>query len=611
MTGTDEAGPPARRPSLRRLPDLALRAVRLVWKAARGELLAYVALQTSSAAGIGVQLLLGRRVLAVVVAGSTAHRSLGDVAPELLGLAAVTAALGFAGAALAERRQILSELVERHVQGQIIDAVSDVDLAAFEDATFHDRLRRARVNAATRSWEVTYALVTLSSGLTGLVALGAVLTGIEPLVLPLVLVSYVPLALATGRNSRASYEFAYEMTAADRERTYLSEVLTGKAEAKEIRLFDLSAFLRRRYDDLYARRIAELRRVVRRRLRRALLATGGNSIVTIVALGALLQLTLSGRISPADAGVAAVALQQLAYRLRAINSSTASLHECSLFLDDLISFLDLRTTIQAERPTGPAPASFRRLALDDVSFVYPGTTRAVLSGVSLEIGGGDIVALVGRNGSGKTTLAKILCGLYQPTSGRILWDGTDVAGADPAELRRGITAIFQDFVHYDLPARDNIALGDHRRADDMAAVHRAAALAGVDRLLSGLPDGYGTRLSRSYAGGTELSIGQWQRVALARAFFRDAPFLVLDEPTAALDAEAEYELFERIRALQQGRAVLLISHRFSSVRSADRIYVLEKGAVAESGSHAELMARQGRYAEMFTLQASAYLDEVE
>jgi ATP-binding cassette subfamily B protein len=227
------------------------------------------------------------------------------------------------------------------------------------------------------------------------------------------------------------------------------------------------------------------------------------------------------------------------------------------------------------------------------------------------LGGDDVVALVGRNGSGKTTLAKILCGLYQPTSGRILWDGVDVAGADPAELRRGITAIFQDFVHYELTARDNIALGDHGRADDLAAVGRAAAMAGVDRLLAGLPEGYETRLSRSFEGGTELSVGQWQRVALARAFFRDAPFLVLDEPTAALDAEAEYELFEKIRALQRGRAVLLISHRFSSVRSSDRIYVLDNGAVVESGSHDELIRQNGRYAEMFTLQASAYVDRIE
>jgi ATP-binding cassette subfamily B protein len=306
--------------------------------------------------------------------------------------------------------------------------------------------------------------------------------------------------------------------------------------------------------------------------------------------------------------VAAVAVQQMGARLRALDGSAGNLHECSLFLDDLVTFLELRVVVVAERPGDPAPASFRRLAVEHVSFVYPGTSRPVLSDVSLEIGGDEVVALVGTNGSGKTTLAKILCGLYTPSSGRVLWDGTDVARCDPAQLRRGVAAIFQDFVHYELSGHDNVGLGDVARIDDLAAIRRAAELAGADEAITLLPEGYETRLSRAYDGGAELSIGQWQRVALARAFFRDAPFLVLDEPTAALDAEAEHELFESLRALQRGRAVLLISHRFSSVRSADRIYLLDQGRVAEAGTHDELLALGGRYAELFTRQASAYVD---
>ncbi|MEO5679854.1 MAG: ATP-binding cassette domain-containing protein, partial [Acidimicrobiales bacterium] len=197
---------------------------------------------------------------------------------------------------------------------------------------------------------------------------------------------------------------------------------------------------------------------------------------------------------------------------------------------------------------------------------------------------------------------------YAPTSGRVLWDDLDVAGCDPDQLRRGVTAIFQDFVHYELSARENVGLGDSDRADDLAGIREAARLAGADDFLAGLPTGYQTRLSRAYEGGAEMSIGQWQRIALARAFFRDAPLLVLDEPTAALDAEAEHQLFDSIRALQRGRAVLLISHRFSSVRSADRIYVLEGGRVAETGTHGDLMGHEGLYARMFRLQAAAYLE---
>jgi ATP-binding cassette subfamily B protein len=606
--GTAPDGPPTQlRLSPLRLPGQVVRAFRLVWEAARPELTACIAVQVLSGVGVALQLLLGRNVLAAVVADEGGE--LRDVLPDLVGLAVVTAALGFGAALLRERQRILSELVERHVHGQIIDVVADVDLEAFESASFHDRLRRAKVHATDRSWQAVFGLLNLLSGLAGLAGLAVVLVAVEPVVLPLVLVAGLPLWLATIRNGRATYDLAVEMTAADRERTYLQEALTGRVEAKELRLFSLTAFLRRRYDDLYARRIGELRRVARLRMRRSLLANAGATVVTLLGVGLLVQLALTGRLAPADAGVAAVAVQQLGTRLRGLDASAGSLHECSLFLDDLVTFLDLRVAAAADRPTGAGPLSFSRLSVDGVGFVYPGTTDPVLRDVSLEIGDGEVVALVGRNGSGKTTLAKILCGLYAPTTGRVLWDGVDAATCDPAQLRKGVTAIFQDFVHYELTARDNVAVGDSDRADDLEGIRRAARLAGADDLLAGLPAGYQTRLSRSYEGGADLSIGQWQRVALARAFFRDAPLLVLDEPTAALDAEAEHQLFEGIRSLQQGRAVLLISHRFSSVRSADRIHVLEGGRLVETGSHEDLVRRGGPYAEMFALQASAYVDD--
>jgi ATP-binding cassette subfamily B protein len=307
--------------------------------------------------------------------------------------------------------------------------------------------------------------------------------------------------------------------------------------------------------------------------------------------------------------VAAVALQQLGGRVRSLDTSAGGLQQSSLFLHDVMSFLAIPVAPPEDSVAPPKPDPFSGLVVDGLGFTYPGTDRPVLEDVSLEIGAGEIVALVGDNGSGKTTLAKLLCGLYTPTAGRVLWDGEDVADHDPRAVRRRVAAVFQDFARYELTGHDNIGLGDIDRFDDVDAVRAAARVAGADERLSSLSQGYATRLSRAYEGGEELSIGEWQRVALARAFFRDAPFLVLDEPTASLDARSERDLFVAMRSLQQGRAVLLISHRFSSVRSADRIYVLDHGRLIESGSHDELMLQEGRYAELFTLQAAAYLGD--
>lgn len=602
----DAAGPGMRRISPLHLPGVIGRALRLVWAGARHELLVCVGIQVLSGLGLTLQLLVGRQVIDAVV--NDTRQQLDDLLPELVGLGVITALLGFGAAALGERQGIVSELVERHVQNQIIDVVSDVDLAAFETPAFHDRLRRAKVNAADRSWQAAFGVTSLLSGISGVLGLAVVLVSIQPLILAVVFAAGAPLWIATARNGRASYAFAYAMTAADRERAALQSVLTGQAEAKEIRLFELAPYLRSRYDRLYGLRIARLRSVARQQMRRSLVANAGTTTVTLLAVGVLVQLALTKRITAADAGVAAVAVQQMGSRLRTLNGSAGSLYECSLFLDDLVTFLGLRDAVAADRPNEPAPASFRRLVVDDVSFTYPGTTRPVLTDVSIEIGAGEVVALVGTNGSGKTTLAKILCGLYAPSAGRVLWDDQDVGECDQSQLRRAMAAIFQDFVHYELTARDNVGLGDSDRIDDLDAIRQAARLAGADDAVARLPEGYDTRLSRAYEGGAELSVGQWQRVALARAFFRDAPFLVLDEPTAALDADAEHELFESLRTLQRGRAVLLISHRFSSVRSADRIYLLDKGRVTEAGTHGELMALDGRYAELFNRQASAYLN---
>jgi ATP-binding cassette subfamily B protein len=317
-------------------------------------------------------------------------------------------------------------------------------------------------------------------------------------------------------------------------------------------------------------------------------------------LGAL----ATGRLALPAAAAAILAVRFVSSSLNQLFRSIGSLFESAAFLSDLEDFVTGRHQLDQAAPAIPPLQD--RIRIEQVGFRYPGAAVAALADVELEIGAGEIVALVGENGSGKTTLAKLIAGLYQPTAGRIVWDGVDTSELDPTAVRRQISVIFQDFVHYQLSALDNIGLGDPDHAEDLAAARAAAERAGALEYLEQLPNGLSTVLSKEYTGGQDLSGGQWQRVALARALRKPSSLVVLDEPTASLDPKSEARLFDDIRSTLQGRAGLLISHRFSSVRLADRIYVLERGRVIETGRHDELVAQGGRYAELFRLQAAAY-----
>jgi ATP-binding cassette, subfamily B, bacterial len=591
----------------RDLPELLLDSLKLVWSAGRNTFILTSALSLLTAAGIAVQLFVGKAVLEEVL-GAGESVSFSDLVPVLAALVGVTVALDLARAVQAEQSRVLGELVGRSALDRVMDVSTRIDLLAFESPDFYDRLQRARAQGQFRALQTVNGLLGMVGASVAAVGIIAALATLQPLLVPFIVVGYLPLWVVASLNTRDLYRFAHDMTPNERQRHYLQNVLMGRNAAKEVRSFNLARFLRGRYDTLYDERISELRSLARRRTGRSLLGSVASSGVTVATIGTLSYLYVSDRMTLAATGAAVFGLYQLAGQLRGLHMSATSLYEATLFIRDYASFLTLEPAVDGARPSRPAPAGFERLAAEEVSFTYPESTQPAVDGVSLKIRRGEVVALVGENGSGKTTLAKMLAGLYLPDAGRILWDDADLAEVDPEELRRSVAVIFQDFEKYLLPARENVGLGRNERIDDVEAIVAAAERADADDFLSTLPEGYETMLGREFAGGFDLSVGQWQRVALARAFFRDAPFVILDEPTAALDARAESRLFERMRELLEGRSVVLISHRFSSVRSADRIYVLHEGRVVEQGSHEELMERGGLYAELFSLQARAYLD---
>lgn len=593
---------------LTKLPTLVRAALRMVWAAARREFMWNAVSQGVGAVALAGQVLVSRELIDALL--QLDDTGFGEVVPWLVALAALNAVVAFANQARIEQQVIMSELVSRHAMDQVLRAATSVDLVAFESPEFHNRLLRAQINASSRPVQMANGVLGALSALITMAGIGVALLLIEPLFLVALLAAYVPVWVATAKASRVGYRFSLEQTERDRERGYLATILARKEEAAEIRSFDLSGYLRGRYDELYRRRVLDLRAMVRRRMRLGLLGAMVTAMLNAGAIALLVWFVSSGRLELAEAGAAAGAILLFAQRLNVLASSATALYESSLFIEDFTTFVDEMPQLEAAAAGDAPPAeSFGTLELNDVTFSYPSRPEPVVRGVSMRIERGQVIALVGENGSGKTTLAKLLAGLYRPSSGSISWDGVDTASFDAHALQQSVGVIFQDYAKYMLSAWANIGVGAHHRMGDLDSVLAAAERASARGFLEALPKGFDTRLGAQYFGGSDLSIGQWQRVALARAFFRDAPFLILDEPTAALDPRSEADLFDNIRDLYDGRTVLLISHRFSTVRSADRIYVLDHGQVAEQGDHDSLMAAGGLYAELFTLQANAYLGQ--
>jgi ATP-binding cassette subfamily B protein len=594
----------------RRLPLLIAQAVRLAWQAGRADTTVTIALNLGAGVFTAFGLLATTGVLTALFAAGPTPDRVRDALPSLLLVGVATAlragfqlAAGWAQARLEPR-------IDRIVETRMYELTTAVQLAALDDSDFLDDMKRADGRGMAAAPMVVRSAVDVLTGLVGLMAAAGTLGVLHPLLLPLLLLTALPEGWASVRAARMRYLTMLTLVSSNRRKWILSDLMADRRHAAEVRSFTMRGFLLGEYGVIATyQRDVELdlaRRQAVARLFGDVLQ--GTAIAGVY--GALGLMLWSGSVPLAVAGTAVLAIRTGQTSLANLVYAVNRCYEEGLYFGDYLGFCseaERRIPGSSGPAAAPAPDGFERIVVDDVTFTYPGAENTSLNGVSIEVRRGEIVALVGENGSGKTTLARILAGLYAPDAGEVRWDGLSLRDVAPEELRRRIAVIAQEYTHWPMTARQNITMGLERDGD--RAVDRAAVASGADEVVAGLPHGYDTLLDRRFAGGEELSGGQWQRLAVARGFYRDAPLLICDEPTAALDARAEHALFHRIRTHADGRTVLLITHRLASVRHADRIYVLDHGKVIEHGGHAVLMALGGLYAELYDLQASAYRPE--
>jgi ATP-binding cassette subfamily B protein len=590
-----------RRAALRNVPPV----LRLVWDAAPAVVASGIVLRLLSALIPVAMLAISKFIIDIV-----ASRHSGAIPIQMWWLLAAEFLLAslnqLLGRSIDYTDARLADEFTREVSLRVIRHSTELDLASFEDPGFHDMLERARQQATDRIGMLNAMGRLLLQSIT-LISLSVGVVFYSPWVFLLLVICVVPAFIGESHFAFLGYALAHEITPVRREVDYLRIIGTSKENAKEVKLFGLGGHLLQRYTELTSDIIRKNIKLTRRRL------GWGSAFAVIGSIGYygsyvfLVWQAMRGRITVGTLIFLTGAIAASSTQLQGVFSLFSHISDQALFLTDLVEFLKVRPKIQSRANALPAPRSIQEgFEFRNVSFHYPGGTQLVLKNLNFRLHPGEHVALVGENGQGKTTLVKLLARLYDPTGGAIYLDGIDLRDYNVEELHQEIGVIFQDFVRYDMPARMNIGVGRIEGADDDQALWTAARKSGADRLLSRFPDGLDQMLGRRFEGGVDLSGGEWQKFALARAYLRDAQVLILDEPTAALDAVAESEVFARFADLSRGKMALLISHRFSTVRTSDRIVVLADGQIYEEGTHDQLVANGGRYASLFELQAASY-----
>src|SRR2546421_447395 len=508
-------------------------------------------------------------------------------------------------------QQLLQNSVSMRIQLMVMEKAASLDLPFYEDAASYDLLRRAQNDSINRPVLMIATAFGLLQTLLTFVTMVAILIGVSPILAVLALASPIPAFIADTRYGWRGYNIARWGSRLLRRMQYMVSLVTTDSFAKEVKLFGLGQYFIDRYrliaNAFYDSQKSQL---VRRYMTGFVLGNLSTIVTSITYLYIALQ-AIAGRMSLGSLTAYTQAAVQVQNSIQSVLSGFSGMYEHNLYLNNLVELMARQPSMPVAAEPKPVPQPLRgEIRFENVSFAYPGAENQALSEVSFTIKAGETLAVVGRNGAGKTTLFKLICRLYDPVEGRILIDGVDIRDFEPTELRRQIGAMFQDYVDYQATASENIGLGNVPEISDREAIVSASKQAGSDELIAALPDGYDTALGKWFDAGVNLSGGEWQKVALARAFMReDAKILLLDEPTSALDAQAEYDLFERLRSLTHGRTAVYISHRFSTVRRADRIVFLEHGRLVEEGTHEELMRLGGRYARLFRMQAAAYTGE--
>jgi ATP-binding cassette subfamily B protein len=626
----------ARLAALRYVPAL----LRLVWKTHRGMTVWVVVLRLARAFIPVATLWVGKMIVDAVVAATRLRE---PTLRRLWELVALEILIVLVGEALARAsslvESLLGDLFSNHTSVRLMEHAATLDLYQFEDPSFYDRLERARRQTIGRINLLTQLLSMGQDALT-LISLGVALLLYSPLLLLLLAVAVLPSFLGETHFASLQYSLLYRWTPERRQLDYIRLLGAGDRAAKEVQLFGLAPWLVQRYSALANKFYEENRRLS---VRRALVSTALSVVGTLGYYGAYVHILLRaayGVITLGTLTFLAASFARSRDLIQRLLSGASDIFEQALYLKDLFDFFEMKPTITARPEAPPVPQPIREgFVFEDVGFSYPESDRWAVRHVNFRLRPGERVAFVGENGAGKTTLTKLIARLYDPTEGRILLDGRDLREYDLQSVRRSIGVIFQDFVRYDLRFDENIAVGhvakvqsylDAQENESSGHVEEESETEGIasagHKIDGNVPDaikdaaekslaatllprfalGYRQMLGRRFEGGVDLSGGEWQKVALARAYMRDSQVLILDEPTAALDARAEYEVFRRFAELVRGRMAVIISHRFSTVRMADHIIVLDKGTVAEDGTHEELLARRGLYAELFSMQAEGY-----